>query len=522
MQQRQVTHPPVTNPEPLPSGAVGQPLPHDSAHLHATGLARYVDDVPEPPGTVQIYLALSAVAHGAIAALDVSAVRSAPGVVGVMTAADIPGVNDCGPTLEHDDPVLADGIVHYRGQPIFAVAAETVQAARAAAKHAKIDYAPRAAIITLDEAMAAGSRLSPPVVWARGDVTEALARAPRRLSGQMDIGGQEHFYLEPQAALAIPGEGGDVRVISSTQHPSEVQHKVAEALGRQRHSVVVEVRRMGGGFGGKESQANLPAIIAALMAQKTGRPAKIVYDRDDDFIITGKRHDFRMAWDVGFDDAGRILALDVTQHARCGFSFDLSTAICDRAMLHADNAYFVPAMRVLSHRWRTNTQSNTAFRGFGGPQGLVAMERIIESVARAAGLDASEVRARNFYAHKSTPEAQRQTTHYGMRVDDCIAQDLFAELAQSSDYVARRAAINAFNAQSPVLKRGLAMTPVKFGISFTKTEYNQAGALVHVYTDGSVMLNHGGTEMGQGLNQKVAQVVAEVFGLSIDSIKVTA
>lgn len=512
---------PAVSPSPTSRG-IGEALPHDSAVRHVTGTALYVDDVPEPPGTLQLYLALSTVAHANLVSLDLSAVRTAPGVAAVFTAADVPGVNDCGPTPAHDDPVFADGVVHYVGQPLFVVAAETLAQARAAAKRAEIIYAAKPHIITLDQAIAAGSQLEAPVVWARGDALAQLAQSPHLIEGQIDIGGQEHFYLEPQGALALPAEGGDVRVVSSTQHPSEVQHKVAEMLGLQSHNVVVEVRRMGGAFGGKESQANLPALVAALVTHKTGRAAKIIYDRDDDFVITGKRHDFRVHWRVSFDDAGRLHALDVTHHVRCGFSFDLSQAIADRAMLHADNTYFIPHMRVASHRWRTNTQSNTAFRGFGGPQGMLAMERIIETVARHRGLDPKTVRERNFYAHHSAPEAKRSSTHYGMRVDDCVAQDLFAELATSSDYIARRNNIIAFNAKSQMIKRGIALTPVKFGISFTKTEFNQAGALVHIYADGSVMLNHGGTEMGQGLNQKVAQVVAQRFGIDVDQIKITA
>jgi xanthine dehydrogenase large subunit len=503
-------------------GGVASPIEHDSAVKHVTGAALYVDDIATPLGTLEVYIAMSTRAHARVVSLDVSAVRRARGVVAVLTAADIPGVNDIAPTPTQDDPLFADGLVQYVGQSLFAVVADTVQHARAAAKLAVVDYEDLPAVITISQALAAQSYLEAPYVMARGDVDAALKLAPRTLRGRIDIGGQEHFYLEGQAALAIPGEDQDVTVHCSSQHPSEIQHTVAHVLGVPRHAVTVEVRRMGGGFGGKESQGNLPAVVAALGARITKRPVKCVYDRDDDFMLTGKRHDVRIDYTVGFDDAGRLLAMDVTQAVRCGMSFDLSQPIADRAMFHADNCYYLPAARVTSLRLKTHTQSNTAFRGFGGPQGMVGMERIIDEVAQTLGLDPLEVRRRNFYPHKDRWDAKRATTHFHMQVEDCIIQDIVDELVHTSDYEKRRAEIRAWNAASPILKRGLALTPVRFGISFTKTFLNQAGALIHVYADGSIQLNHGGTEMGQGLNTKIAQVVAEVFQVDVGRVKITA
>jgi xanthine dehydrogenase large subunit len=503
-------------------GGVGEARPHDSAAKHVAGQAIYIDDMATPPGTLHVQIGMSAKAHARLVSVDLAAVRAAPGVVAVMTAADIPGDNDVAPTPTHDDPVFATDLVEYAGQSIFAVAAETREAARAAIRLAKIEYAELPAIVTIEQALAANSILEPPYTMQRGDAPAAIAAAPLKLEGRIEIGGQEHFYLEGQAALAIPGEDEDMTIHSSTQHPTEIQHKVAGVLGVASNAVTVEVRRMGGAFGGKESQGNLPAAVAALAARLTGRPAKCIYDRDDDFVITGKRHDFRIDYRVGFDAEGRLLGLDVTQATRCGMSFDLSQPIADRAMFHADNCYYLPAARIVSHRLKTHTASNTAFRGFGGPQGMLAMERIIEHVAAHLRLDPVDVRRINFYPHKDRPDPARATTPYFMQVEDCIIQDIFDELETSSDYRARRAAIGTWNAASPVLKRGIAMTPVKFGISFTKTFLNQAGALIHVYSDGSIHLNHAGTEMGQGLYQKVAQVVAEVFQVDLARVKITA
>jgi xanthine dehydrogenase large subunit len=503
-------------------GGVSESWPHDSALKHVTGEAVYVDDIQVPPGTLETYVAMSSHAHARITLLDVSKVRSAVGVAAVLTAREIPGANDISPTPTGDDPLFADDLVQYVGQSLFAVVAETVQQARKAAALACVEYDGLPAIITLEQALIAQSYLEAPYVMQRGDVVAALADAPRRLSGRIEIGGQEHFYLEGQAALAIPGEDRDMTVHCSSQHPSEIQHTVAHVLGVPRHAVTVEVRRMGGGFGGKESQGNLPAAVAALAAHVTRRPVKCVYDRDDDFMLTGKRHDVRINYDVGYDDAGQILAMDVTQAVRCGMSFDLSQPIADRAMFHADNCYFLPAARITSLRLKTHTQSNTAFRGFGGPQGMVGMERIIEEIALSLGLDSLEVRRRNFYPHMNRPDAKRSLTPFHMSVEDCIIQDIVDELVVSSDYYSRRAAIRIWNAQSTILKRGIALTPVRFGIAFTKTFLNQAGALLHVYADGSIHLNHGGTEMGQGLNIKIAQIVAEAFQVDVQRVKITA
>jgi xanthine dehydrogenase large subunit len=500
----------------IPKHPAGAAIAHDSASKHVSGEALYIDDLPEPFGLLHGFIHLSEHAHARITRLDVSGVAAMPGVVAVMTAADIPGVNDVGPAFP-GDPIFADGVVEYHGQSIFAVAAHSIAEARAAAGKAIIEYEMLPAIITIDDALAAGTTVLPTQTMARGDAVAALAQAPHRLTGRIDIGGQEHFYLEGQVAMAIPGEDGDMLVHSSTQHPTEVQHLVARALKLPDHAVICETRRMGGAFGGKESQASLPACIAALLAQKTKRPVKLRLDRDDDMILTGKRHEFRIDYDVGFDADGRILGIDFMQAARCGFSPDLSGAICDRAMFHADNCYFLEHVRIVSHRCKTNTVSNTAFRGFGGPQGMMGIECVVDDIARHLRLDPLLVRQRNFYGR-----GERDITPYEMTVEDNIIPELTAELAERASYATRREAVAAFNAENPWIKRGIALMPVKFGISFTLTHMNQAGALVHVYTDGSVMLNHGGTEMGQGLYTKVAQVVAAEFGLGVDRVKITA
>ena len=503
--------------------SVASPLPHDAAHLHVTGAARYVDDTPMPAGTLHLAFGLSTVASGTITALDLETVRSAPGVVAVLTAADLPFANDVSPSA-HDEPLLAMGCVHYMGQPIFAVIATSHLEARFAARQGQIDITETPPILTIEDALKADARFEDgPRIYARGDAAGALDTAENTVCGVFHIGGQEHFYLEGQAALALPGEDGDMHVISSTQHPTEIQHKVAEAIGLPMHAVRVETRRMGGGFGGKESQGNALAVACAVAARLTGKPCKMRYDRDDDMIITGKRHDFRIDYDVGFDDTGLITALDVRHYTRCGWAMDLSLPVADRAMLHADNGYWLPNIRIESHRLRTNTQSATAFRGFGGPQGMLGMERIVDHVAAELGLEPLLVRQRNFYASGGGISGQKkQTTPYGQEVDDFVLDGLVEQLRDSADYDARRTEIDAWNAANPVLKKGIALTPVKFGISFTLTHLNQAGALVHVYADGSIHLNHGGTEMGQGLFQKVAQVAASRFGVAMDVIKITA
>ena len=496
-----------------------KPLPHDGARLHVTGRARYIDDIPVPGDCLHLAFGLSTVARGKITSLDLSALRAAPGVVAVMLADDLPFENDVSPSI-HDEPLLATGDIHYYGQPIFLVIAESHLQARKAARLAEISYDEEEPILTIDQALAANSRFeNGPVVWQQGDAAQAIASAPRKLSGSITMGGQEHFYLEGQAALALPQENGDMLIHSSTQHPTEIQHKVAHALGLTMNAVRVETRRMGGGFGGKESQGNALAVSCAVAARATGRPCKMRYDRDDDMMITGKRHDFRIDYDVGFTEDGRILGVDFRQYARCGWAMDLSLPVADRAMLHADNAYFLENARIESHRLKTNTQSATAYRGFGGPQGILGIERVIDHIAHDLGRDSLDVRRMNFYAHAP---GTGQTTPYHMPVEDSIIDKLSATLAETAAYRARRKAVEDWNAQHDVLKKGLALTPVKFGISFTLTHLNQAGALVHVYQDGSIHMNHGGTEMGQGLFQKVAQVAARSFGVTPDRVKITA
>ncbi|GAB0118265.1 xanthine dehydrogenase molybdopterin binding subunit [Acidisoma sp. 7E03] len=496
---------------------IGAAIPHESARLHVAGRAAYIDDLPEPRGLLHAALGLSTEAHARILALDLSAVRTAPGVVAVITAADVPGINDIGPIFT-GDPIFAGDVTEYHGQSLFAVAARTRAEARAAVRLGRVTYEPLPAILTLDDALKReDARVAPSRLMRRGHPDMAIARSPHRLRGTLRIGGQDHFYLEGQIAFAQPGEQGDMTILSSTQNPSEVQHLVARALGIADHSVVCETRRMGGGFGGKESQAALPATVAALLAQRTGRPVKLRMDRDDDMVATGKRHPFRIDYDVGFDGQGRIGGIAFMLAGDCGFSADLSTGVNDRAMMHADNCYYLDNVSILSHRCKTNTVSHTAFRGFGGPQGILGIEQVMEEIAGHLGLDPLAVRRQNFYGITS-----RNVTPYGMMVEDNIIADLVDELATGTGYAARREEIAAFNRAHQWIKRGLALTPVKFGISFTAIHLNQAGALVQLYTDGSVLLNHGGTEMGQGLFTKVAQVVAEEFGLPLSAVRVSA
>ena len=500
--------------------SVRKPLPHDAAHGHVTGAARYVDDIPLPANALHLAFGLSDVAHGKITEINLDAVRAAHGVIAVLTAADLPHANDVSPSAP-DEPLLADGTVHYVGQPVFVVAATSHLAARKAARLGQIDIDALPAILTVEDALAADARFEDgPRIYGQGDPDTVLSKAKHTLNGSIKMGGQEHFYLEGQAALALPSDNGDMVIHSSTQHPTEIQHKVAEALGTPFHCVRVEVRRMGGGFGGKESQGNALAVACAVIANQTSRPCKMRYDRDDDMIITGKRHDFRIDYTVGFDATGKIEAITFEHFTRCGWAQDLSLPVADRAMLHADNAYYLPNVRITSHRLKTNTQSATAFRGFGGPQGILGIEVAIDHIARHLGLDPLGVRLLNAYADMD--QGVKQTTPYGMIVTDGITNALSKQLVETSQYHARRNAIATFNAQNPVLKKGISLTPVKFGISFTLTHLNQAGALVHVYADGSIMLNHGGTEMGQGLFQKVAQVAASRFDLGIDAVKITA
>ena len=497
---------------------VGVSLPHESAHLHVAGTAQYTDDIPEITGTVHLALGLSPVAHGKLLGIDVARLMAEPGVLAVLTAQDIPGVNDCG-AIVHDDPILAHETVRYLGQPVFAVVSASRDLARRAAARAKevLSIEPLPALLTIAQAHAAGEYAVPPMHLQRGDAHAAIARAPHRLTDVLKVGGQEQFYLEGQISYAIPREDDAMQVYCSTQHPSEMQHLVAHALGVHAHRVLVECRRMGGGFGGKESQSALFACIAAVAARKLGRPAKLRLDRDDDFLVTGRRHCFEYAYEVGYDDEGRVLGAEITMVSRAGHSADLSGPVMTRAVCHFDNAYWLPDVAVHGYSARTNTQSNTAFRGFGGPQGAIAIEVILDTIARRLGRDPLAVRRANFYGTH-----ERNVTPYGQTVEDNIIAPLVDELARTSRYAERRAEIAAFNAVSPVLRKGIALTPVKFGISFNVAHFNQAGALVHVYTDGTVLVNHGGTEMGQGLHTKVAQVVAHELGLDWESVRVTA
>ena len=503
------------------SPAVGSPLPHESAHLHVTGQATYVDDLPELAGTLHAALGLSPVAHGRLLSVDKDLLLAQPGVVAVLSAADIPGDNQCGPIIK-DDPILAEHTVVCLGQPVFAVVAThrnlALRAAALAEKALRIEALP--AVLSVRQAHALSQYVVPPMAMRRGDAASALAQAPHRLSGTQVIGGQEQFYLEGQISYAIPVEDQGMKVHCSTQHPSEMQHLVAHALGVGSHRVQVECRRMGGGFGGKESQSAIFACVAAVAARKLGRPVKLRVDRDDDFMVTGRRHPFEVDWEVGFDDEGRLLAARAIFLSNAGYSADLSAPVMTRALCHFDNAYFLPAVDLQGFCTRTNTQSNTAFRGFGGPQGALVIEAIMDAVARQLGRDPLAVRRANLYGRSS--EGTRAVTPYGQVVEDNILHELIDELVKTSRYEARRAEVAAFNARSEIIKRGLALTPVKFGISFNLAHLNQAGALVHVYTDGTVLVNHGGTEMGQGLNTKVAQVVAQELGIAMSRVRVTA
>lgn len=533
------------------SSETHQAKAHDSAELHVSGQAEYIDDMPEPAGCLHAAIAYARCASGTLAALNTNDALDSTDIFDVLTANDIPGDNDISPTGLNDEPVFATDTISYHGQPLCAVLASNRDVARRAAEQITAEIRETAAVLEIDELVnpATGAAhpdtfVTAPLTLKRGDAATGLKNAPNSLAGTMRIGGQDHFYLEGHIALAIPGENDGMLVYSSTQHPSEVQHMVAHVLGVPSSAVTVVVRRMGGGFGGKETQSNLFAAIAALAARKTGKAVKVRPDRDDDMRITGKRHDFRVDYKVGFDDNGVIHAVDAILSARCGYSADLSGPVTDRALFHADNTYYYPNVRLRSQPLRTNTVSNTAFRGFGGPQGLLAAERIIEEIAYELKLDPLVVRQRNFYSDddcklmrnaespatlnsdihgvaKSSASA-RNVTPYHQTIKDNIIHQLVDELAESSSYQRRRDEILQYNRSSGNTRRGIALTPVKFGISFTATWFNQAGALIHVYRDGSILLNHGGTEMGQGLFTKVAQVVADAFGVSVDTVRVSA
>ncbi|WP_295749771.1 xanthine dehydrogenase molybdopterin binding subunit [Undibacterium sp.] len=498
---------------------VGLARPHESAVLHVLGEATYTDDIPEVQGTLHAALGLSAKAHAHILSMNLDAVKNSPGVVAVYTAKDIPGSNDCGPII-HDDPILSEGLVEYVGQPLFVVVADSHDNARRAARKADISYQELPAILTPQEAKQAQSFVVPTMRLQRGNAQSAFEKSPHRVKGELYVGGQEQFYLEGQISYAIPKEDSGMLVYCSTQHPTEMQHVVAHALNVHSHKIVVECRRMGGGFGGKESQSALWAALAAISASLLKRPVKLRADRDDDMLVTGKRHCFHYEYEVGYDDSGRIIAAKVEMVSRAGYSADLSAPVATRAVCHFDNTYYLADVDIIAMCGKTNTQSNTAFRGFGGPQGAIAIEYIVDEIARNLGQDALDIRKINFYGRNDAEG--RNVTQYGQKVVDNVIHELVAELEVSSEYRARRAAVIAFNATSPVLKKGLALTPLKFGIAFNVTHLNQAGALVHVYTDGSVLVNHGGTEMGQGINTKVCQVVAHELGIPLKMVRATA
>ena len=501
------------------TGVMGQSHAHESAKAQVLGAAPYLDDLAELRGTLYAAPILSTVAHGTLHGLDCTDALAMPGVHGVVLAADIPG-DPILAAFGHDEPIFALDKVWHVGQVMGLVVADSVMAARRAARKVKADITALPAVLDTATAIAQQSFVLPPVHVRRGDADAGLARAPHRLQGTLEVGGQEHFYLEGQIAYVIPQEQNQWLVHSSTQHPGEVQEWVAHALGIGAHAVTVQCRRMGGGFGGKETQAGHLAVWSALAARKFGCPIKLRLDRDDDFMVTGKRHPFSYEWDVGFDDQGQITGLKLQMAAHCGFSADLSGPVADRAIFHADNAYFLSDVSITSYRCKLNTQSHTAFRGFGGPQGVIVIETIMGDIARTLGLDALAVRQRNYY--DADVQSGRATTHYQMVVEDNILRPITQKLELSAHYQQRLAAISAWNAKNSILQRGIALTPVKFGISFTATLFNQAGALVHVYTDGTVQVNHGGTEMGQGLNTKVAQIVADELGVPLAQVQVTA
>lgn len=511
---------------------VGKSITHESAHLHVSGKANYVDDIPEVEGTLYAGLGLAEIAHGKIINMDLSAVWQAEGVVTVLTGTELLH-NNCGPVVA-DEPIIATDTVSFFGQVIFVVVAKTYQQAQQASRLAKVTYEALEPILTIEQAIARQSWILPPVQITAGDANAKLAVAPYRLQGIAQVGGQEHFYLEGQICYAYPKEEDMLQVLCSTQHPTEMQLLISEAVGYGMHQVSVEVRRMGGGFGGKESQSAQWACITAILSVKLKRPVKLRLDRDTDMIVTGKRHGFAYQWDVGFDEQGMILGLYIQLASNCGSSTDLSGPVNDRAICHVDNGYYLDAVTIDSLRCKTNTVSNTAFRGFGGPQGMFPIEYIMDDIGYALDIDPLIIRQRNFYTAMSEQAgidfsaenideiAPRSKTPYGTYVKDNILPDLVSKLAEHCDYFTRRETIKSFNEQSPIIKKGLALTPVKFGISFNATLFNQAGALVHIYTDGTILVNHGGTEMGQGLYSKIRQIVADEFSLDLSKIRLSA
>jgi xanthine dehydrogenase large subunit len=501
----------------------GTDVIHESAHLHVTGSATFTDDMPELAGTLYAALIMSPVAHGELIGdgIDREAILKEHGVVAVYTAKDIPGENNCGPIV-HDDPFLAVGKVEFLGQAVAVVVAREMLYAREAAHKAKVLVKELPPILTIDQAMAAQSFIMPAKGITRGNATEAIANAPRKVKGSTETGQQEQFYMEGQITYAVPREDGQLTLYSSTQHPDGNQREAAAALNLSTNDVEVICRRMGGGFGGKEGNASIFSQSAALAAFKLQRPVKLRVNRDDDMMITGKRHDFRIDYEVGYDDEGRILGADITLLSRCGYSTDYSGPVNDRACLHIDNCYFIPNLKLISHRCKTNTQSATAFRGFGGPQGMFGIETIIEQIANDIGKDPLDVRMLNIYQDPAVSgNPATMVTQYGQTIADWVGDKVITQVATEAKYRERRDSVNAFNKVNKRRKRGLALVPLKFGISFTATMLNQGGALLNIYMDGSVSVNHGGTEMGQGLNTKMAQVCADGLGIDLSYVRVT-
>lgn len=509
----------------LPASGVqqGTDIIHESAHLHVTGSATYTDDIPELAGTLYAALILSPVAHGELIGdgIDRAAILKEHGVVAVFTSKDIPGENNCGP-INHDDPFLAVGKVEFIGQAVAVVVARNMLYAREAAHKAQVQVKELTPILTIDEAMAAQSFVMPAKGITRGDAAAAITAAPHKLKGSTETGQQEQFYLEGQITYAVPREDGQMTLYSSTQHPDGNQREAAAALNLNTNDVEVICRRMGGAFGGKEGNASIFSQSAALAAHLLQKPVKLRVNRDDDMTITGKRHDFRIDYEVGYDDEGRILGANIALMSRCGYSTDYSGPVNDRACLHIDNCYYIPNLQLISHRCKTNTQSATAFRGFGGPQGMFGIETVIEQIANSLGKDPLSVRKLNLYQDPTVSgNPATMTTQYNQLIEDWVGDKVVDQVEAESGYWARREAVNAFNKANTKRKRGLALVPLKFGISFTATMLNQGGALLNIYMDGSVSVNHGGTEMGQGLNTKMAQVCADGLGISTQLVRVT-
>ena len=488
---------------------------HDSAYKHVSGFAEYTDDIKEPDSTLYGAIGWSKKAHAIIKKIDLKDVISSEGVVSVITFKDIPGRNDVGPVFD-GDPIFVNNKVEFYGQPLFAVAAKSTESARKAVLKAKVYYKELKPIVTIKESLAKKKLLFKTRKIKRGNPSNALSKSKHRLKGNFTTGSQEHFYLEGQAAFAVPKEDNNMLVYSSTQHPSETQQIIAKMLNQKSNSITVLVRRIGGGFGGKETNF-MTASICSLLAHKTKCPVKLRLDRDEDIIITGKRHEFFSDYEVGFSDKGEIKSVKLKLSSKCGMSPDLSLAINERALLHIDNAYFIPNLEVQNYLCKTNTSSSTAFRGFGGNQGMMAIENIIDNISRHLGKDPSEIRKINFYKKNS-----RNITHYGMKIEDNVINEIFNKLLKKSNYKKRYSEIKKFNLKNKYKKKGIAITPVKFGISFTTIHLNQAGALVHIYTDGSVHLNHGGIEMGQGTHTKIAQLVSKSLGIPYEKVQISS